>query len=45
MELNKHDIAERFVSDLAVVTSGSITGAAILRSVVEELNLQLETTT
>lgn len=37
-----HDMAERFVSDLAVVASGSITGTAILRSVNEELNLELE---
>lgn len=36
------DIAERFVSDLAVVASGSITGTAILRSVIEDLNLALE---
>ncbi len=41
--VTKQDIAERFVSDLAVVTSGSITGTAILRSVVEELSLTLET--
>jgi alpha-amylase/alpha-mannosidase (GH57 family) len=37
------DIAERFISDLAVVASGSITGTTILRSVIEELNLMLET--
>lgn len=43
--VTKHDIAERFVSDLAVVTSESITGSAILRSVVEELNLNLESAT
>jgi alpha-amylase/alpha-mannosidase (GH57 family) len=35
-------IAERFVSDLAVVASETVTGTAILRSVVEELNLALE---
>jgi alpha-amylase/alpha-mannosidase (GH57 family) len=37
-------MAERFVSDLAVVSSsgGQVTGTGILRSVVEELNLALE---
>ncbi len=35
------DLAERFRPDLAVVTSGSTTGTEILRSVMEEFDLQL----